>query len=874
MKLTSISRFQMMLMLLLSSGGVLLAGTTGKILGKVTTVGSREPVVGANVSIPGSALGSTSDVDGMYFILNLSPGPYSVRVSCLGYESVVKVGVEVKSDQTTRVDFELKESTVDMGEVIVTAEQPLVEKDRTATRQSFSAAEIGDMPIENLSSIIELQAGVLTLEPMERAAVVEHNPGDGLHMRGGRENETAFLIDGVRVDNPLWGGSGYVQGTSGTSVQEMSTMLGTFNAEYGGKMSGVVSVVTKEGGDRISGDFRGYTDKFGVSTYDRNTFHADLTLGGPVPFLPDVSFFGDVQWATSDGRFRGYLIPNFTDLSGKVPMEDAEGQPLGEAVPVDWRDELNALAKLTWRILPSMKLSVSYVRSQVDQAKYEHEYMYLPYSMPWTSTVGDGVTMRFTHQISSSVFYDAFASIQQSEYFLGVDRVREKRIMLESGDVEDIYGFAYRGGYQNFWVDESKTQQFGTSVTAQATPIHLVKAGFDIRLLDLFHRWDNAWTTPVYEINVGLDPSGNVIKQTFENHKTYAHSSPSEYAAYIQDKIEFESIGLIMNMGLRWERWMIPHDHMANPEDPMNTPLLPTSPKDRLSPRLGISYPISDVAAFHCAYGHFYQFPPYKDLLSNINQKGPTPDRPNLQDIGIAIFNPDMKPELSVTYEAGVQTKLSEDASLNVTVFYRELSNLIGVTWIKSAGYVLYDNVDFGNSKGLELTLIKQFAKSLAVRINYAISQTLISSSSPITAAQSIGSPLAYRTFLSNWDRTHDLSAIVTAALPWQIKVSLTAQLRSGKPYSVLAEQPNTERMPWYRNVNMKISKSVELFGLRPSFFVQVQNLLDEHNIYLLYPDTGRWDDDGDPSTPLAHDANPKRISDGRRIMLGVNVSF
>jgi outer membrane cobalamin receptor len=251
---------------------------------------------------------------------------------------------------------------------------------------------------------------------------------------------------------------------------------------------------------------------------------------------------------------------------------------------------------------------------------------------------------------------------------------------------------------------------------------------------------------------------------------------------------------------------------MEKPEIPMQTALLPTPPKDRISPRLGISYPISDVAAFYCSYGHFYQFPPYKDLMSNINQKGPYPDRPNLQEIGIAIFNPNMKPELSVTYEAGVQTKLTQDVSMSVSVFYRELSDLIGVEWIKSAGYVMYNNVDFGNSKGMELSLVKQMSESFSARLNYSISQTLISSSSPITAAMAIGNPLPFRTYLANWDRTHDLSAMVIANLPLKIRVSLTGQLRSGKPYSVMAEQPNTERMSWYSNVNLKMSRSFNFF--------------------------------------------------------------
>jgi hypothetical protein len=61
---------------------------------------------------------------------------------------------------------------------------------------------------------------------------------------------------------------------------------------------------------------------------------------------------------------------------------------------------------------------------------------------------------------------------------------------------------------------------------------------------------------------------------------------------------------------------------------------------------------------------------------------------------------------------------------------------------------------------------------------------------------------------------------------------------------------------------------------MRQSIFVQVSNLLDQRNIYSLYALTGKWDDDGDPGTSYAHDANPKRISDGRRIVVGFNFAF
>ena len=307
----------------------------------------------------------------------------------------------------------------------------------------------------------------------------------------------------------------------------------------------------------------------------------------------------------------------------------------------------------------------------------------------------------------------------------------------------------------------------------------------------------------------------------------------------------------------------------------METVLLPTKPKDRISPRLGISYPISEKAAFHFAYGHFYQFPSYVDLLSGINEKGRYPDRPNLSGVGLAIFNPNTNVEKSVTYEAGVQTQLMQDVSLNVTAFYRKLSDLVGVTWIQTAGYVYFDNVDFGNSKGLEFTLNKRFSNYFSGRINYTLSQTLISTSSPLTAAQTVSSaPIQYKTQLADWDRTHDFAALINISDPQNWAVGMNCRMKSGRPYTVLAEQKNTERMPWNINVDMRLSKYFKFFGLKETLYLQIYNVFDRRNIYWVYNVTGKWDDDGDPGTPHAKDANPRRISDGRRARIGFRISF
>ncbi|NIU15347.1 MAG: carboxypeptidase-like regulatory domain-containing protein, partial [candidate division Zixibacteria bacterium] len=122
------------------STSFLFSGTTGKIVGQVVDASSGEPLPGVNVVIENTTLGASTDVDGTYLILNVPPGTYSLRAIMIGYREMLVNEVRINADKTTRIDFQLKESTVELGETIeVTAERPLVKKDLTSTESVVSS---------------------------------------------------------------------------------------------------------------------------------------------------------------------------------------------------------------------------------------------------------------------------------------------------------------------------------------------------------------------------------------------------------------------------------------------------------------------------------------------------------------------------------------------------------------------------------------------------------------------------------------------------------------------------------------------------------------------------------------------------------------
>ena len=212
---------------------VALAGTTGKISGRVIDP-SGEPLPGVQIVIEGTSTGTVTDIDGYYDIINVRPGTYALVFKYVGFADTRVQEVEVTVDKTTTIDVTMREEVIEGEEVVVTAERPLVQVDRTTTTSFVDEAEIEALPVSNISDVINLQAGVV----------------DG-HFRGGRTGEVAYLINGVPINNPLNNNAAF--DIEKNMVSGLEIISGVFNAEYGQAMSGIVNVVTKDAPSAWSG---------------------------------------------------------------------------------------------------------------------------------------------------------------------------------------------------------------------------------------------------------------------------------------------------------------------------------------------------------------------------------------------------------------------------------------------------------------------------------------------------------------------------------------------------------------------------------------------------------------------------------------------
>jgi len=237
--------------------GIALAANTGSVAGRVTDKRTGEALVGASVIVEGTELGNATDLNGQYQIINVPPGKYSVTASYTGYNEQRVTDVLVIQDNATRVDFKLSVTVIDIGKVIdVTATKTkLVQRQAVSVERVITSEDFTRLPVTQLSDLVGMQAGIT------------QSRGGWTHIRGGRFDDVAYLVDGVAAQDALVGTLWSSPKPTTDALQSVVVITGGFDAEYGSAMSGIIKAVTKEGGSRTTGRV-GYStdDVFPAST--------------------------------------------------------------------------------------------------------------------------------------------------------------------------------------------------------------------------------------------------------------------------------------------------------------------------------------------------------------------------------------------------------------------------------------------------------------------------------------------------------------------------------------------------------------------------------------------------------------------------------
>ncbi len=762
----------------------------GKIAGKITDEANGEPLPGAQVQILGTTMGAAADAQGQYFLLNVPPGTYTVKISMMGYATKEIQDVRAQLDVTTSLDVQLKTTVLEGETVSVVAERPIVDKTMTATRINFSPEVIDNvLPTNTLNQV--LQTSVTAAD-----------------MRGANKIGVGYLIDGVNVTDVLWpvggGTNAYsnvkhddtpvgtavgvfenqtavggrrpgLPNTTGqvamSQVQEVDVIAGTFNAEYAAS-GGVINLASKSGGKDLT-----------AKLFLRSSL-GGLNHAGPDVYTgKDPAYFGGLSAAEQYEKAAAVVRADTSQVErasffdwtadkypyGDKPRINAEltvGGPLTNngdffftgyllndngRFPGEFQRMLSTSLKLNYNLTPTNKLSAM---AKIDDGgkllgwknrQYTFMYSFFLEGQPVNDKLNTMSYLKWTKTFDASSFLETTLSYVTADRTYGYAPVKDNNgnlhleydnygdwLVLDTVDKVNTYLlnlstriFNQAPGNDQFhqidaWQNQIRIgrpgylyEDISTSVLSakadfvkQVNFNHQLKAGAEYKYVTLdnlqhgssvgYYAWDQRFPfeTIIYKLN------------------------PWAFGSYIQDRIEYE--GIIVNAGVRFDGYNMGSQLPENLFKPVYTdtlsntqvlgrPKLGPDAKTRLyvSPRLGISHPITENAAMHYSWGIYTTPPAYIDAFRNYHV---------FSNSSLPVYyDADPDPETATAYEIGLNVSFARDFGADLTAYYRDTRNA-GYTGYtihvaSGSGFALMNyqtTWGYRDSRGIELNLYKR----------------------------------------------------------------------------------------------------------------------------------------------------------------------
>ena len=997
------------LVLALLIPGLMLA-QTGKVRGIVTDKATGDPLPGANITIEGTTIGASADLNGVYVILAVPVGVFTVRANFIGYQAEVISNIRVSSNQTTTLDFGLNQSAIQVEALEIVAERPIIQRNTTNTVRLTTQEDIENLAIRGVDNIIALNAGVV----MQNGVI---------YIRGGRADEVTYYIDGSSANDP-YTRRNFVSIIQ-EAIEEIQMQAGGFTAEYGGANSGIVSTTFRSGGSQVRGSIDYRTDDFAdpgsefLGTTSRGYHNVVGTLGGPVPGISKMKFFVAGQYNYVENRSNIFIEPfKFDPLDSSLPeyttelwnsgqrefyapwfVEDAlegrtdqTGLPLvnaaGDTIPFEFKrnflpnnQQKNYSTNMTliYPVSNSLRLRLTgnYAFNRTPNGGWNNFFSavnnYYDSRRNQNDNTNAMVALRATHLISPTTFYDvsiSYSSLSGKGYdplfgddwqaqtdarqwaAAGLDTSQWQRTFTGPLPYSAILNYVFtspnlpRNGFNKF---ERTGLGFQLDFTSQLNRSLEVKFGGRI----------DSWTARNWQINsrsynnfvYGIDAQlwdetlPNNGGRTYEDHPIlgsaeyrrtleidrqaglfyygwdllgenkvddgpYGARKPFLASTYFQTKWEYRD--LILNIGIRYERYdykalrpeiaELPVYDAANEWIDVDA-LVFTEPYDYVLPRLNFAFPVTANTVFYAQYGKYVQSLGFSGVYQSFQSlSNLIPERRNV--IGTSVFYL-QKPERNDQYELGIRQALTDNFAFTVTAFYKDMYDLVGDGTIYADGTLADEggqqkgarfdgalvNNDIATAKGLELTLELRRTKRLSARVNYTLSNTRGTASSP--RANSVANAdvvvarfpthiynlnqnqahrgsvlLDYRfgrgdggailqglgtNILLTFNSGHNYTAVeepanLGQATPWNVGVRMTRDRRFRFP----VEPVNTSTTPWNFNIDLALDKMFYFDRFNIKLYSTVLNLLNTRNIINVYETSGTDDDDGWLKHPLA----------------------
>jgi hypothetical protein len=917
---------------------------SGKLRGQITDQETGEALIGANIIIVGTSFGAATDVNGEYIILNLQPGVYEVKCSYIGYQAKTISNVRINADLTTGLDFQLAAEGVQVGTVEVVAEKPLVNKYNTNANRITTSEDIEALPIRGVNNILAVTPGVVLQDNTifirggRQDEVGFYLEGSNITdpMVGGRQ--VTLVQDALEEISVQSGGYNAEYGNANSGIIRQQIKTGT--PEWGFSIEYITDNIGFGGSDdRYNGE-KNWADAYWFG-YNETIF----TLSGPL-FTPQVKFFGLFNYNfirdATPQPLPGINLGEITDpaVGTTIDLTYAAG-----AKTYSWVENYTGTGSFTFDFNPIIvRLIGTYTDNTAPNpwsATRDLNQLGNILNGFRTEMVEnqDGAgNLKLTYIFSGNSFLEfnggyAFNNLSRfdpllkdrwleygdgkanEELGLGIDwpydpaTGADRYIAPPALNLFNFKFFPYGAAIAAYQEYSRTNYNFNLAFTSQVTKEHNVKVGGEYQYYDIanFNLGNEAILKLPAKIlanpetseetlirregvnNFGYTPLG---EKTNDGLPDYEQSrNPSFLGIYAQDRIEYND--LIINVGLRYDRIdianYIPVDP-TRPEDTWDQTTLDVIPEgvkktealDYVSPRLGLSFPVTDQTVFHAQWGKFVQQSRLRDVYQGLNATG--------YNIGGGFFigapvGYDVRPTRTTQYEVGFTQQIGEFASIDITGFYKDIKDQIVYKQLVVAegspfgNYYVLDNGDVSTTKGIEIAYNMRRIERFKVDGNITFTDAKGTGSFPNSNRGIVGAPLdpllTPAGFTPLYISPLEYNQAIRAALNLdyrfgkddggpvlqELGITLLGVYSSGHPYTLgqgsgnlegdaRFRQPleplNSSTTPSTFQVDMRLDKTFNIAdALNLNIYFYVINLFDIENVNNVFMRTGSADDDG-----------------------------
>ena len=799
------------------------------MIGTVADSDTGQPLVGAQVIVEGTNLGNVTNDDGYYFINNVPVGIQALVAQYLGYQAL-SLEQRVLAGQTMTVDFVLEGEVVQAEAILAVIErEPLVIRDNMISKSRFTGEDARRLPADDLESVIELGAGIYQDQANcglagSSASAFGGRTGCGFIIRGGRPTESATYVDGALVTDFNYQTA--ITKISNFAIEEVDVITGGFNAEFGHAQSGIINIVTREGGREIHGNVRFTTDELseGIEqSYGYNNLQA--SIGGPI--LPGrLTAYGSFEGAGAEDFFPS--VAGFNPATGNQLDNSGSTQVV---LPGNRGDRTLGQGKVTAFLPLDSKVTGTYLFSREQFESFQalrgvNQFM----SNTATRTKTHDVILGYDQQIfqtgERNLSLQVRANYHLSRFSQGTPLSTAMSGLLEdhfAGECgaaciadENAFGgdfLNYRIGDVEFFFEDSQvntTFDLPPMMVSQPDPVFGQRNLFHTGFHEFFRRQNerrygirmdlDSQVGRVHRAKLGLEwnwinlfqETGNLSSSLFAD---VYDVDPRVGAAYVQDRLDFGD--LVIDVGLRWDHW---DPNTVFPRFPglvdcsivilagaecREAEVQEARARNEWAPRLGVAHPITDATQVRLSYGRFHQLPELMHFYSSflLDEK--------MAGAGFTNYgNPNLDYIETTAFEAGITHQVGENLVLDVVAYNRDRRGAVRVEKVGArtldpsvAERQIFVNGDNGNVKGFDITLNKRYSDYWSTTLAWSLQWARGTTSSPLDWATGFGElfapeedtgtiPPPTQLQPEDFDRLHNIN--------WQFTLQFPEDFRQG----------------------------------------------------------------------------------------------